>query len=189
MKESHTRFVSIYGLIDPRTSEIRYIGKTRKNPRTRLAEHIRVVETDASYLGRWLRKLRRLGYRPTQIVIQEVSELHWREAERYWIQHFRDRGWRLVNTTAGGTGNDTPAGSASRIRHAEYLRLLNADPARRAQISEKLRNYYATHPEARARIGDQHRGKTISPEHRAIVSAANTRRWSEERAKRASSVG
>ena len=39
----------IYGLIDPRTNELRYIGQTHRNPERRLAQHCRSAKNGTIY--------------------------------------------------------------------------------------------------------------------------------------------
>lgn len=98
----------IYGLVDPSTGYLRYIGQTTKTAEQRLKTHL----ANARY-GRkthcydWIRQLRLRCERPVLWVIQGgitiKTELDL--AERAWIAYFRDvLNFPLTNHTDGGEG-------------------------------------------------------------------------------------
>ena len=67
-----SRFL-IYGLIDPRTRCLRYIGKTHKRRELRLKEHIEAAEDgETSYVYNWIRELLTSGYIPEIFVLERV---------------------------------------------------------------------------------------------------------------------
>ena len=78
---------AIYVLIDPRTEEIRYVGKTSRQLELRLRGHRRVFD-----------------WNPRIELVQEVPDDFWQEAERYWITYFRAIGCPLANVNSGGGG-------------------------------------------------------------------------------------
>lgn len=85
----------IYGLIDPTTSSIRYIGKSR-DPHTRLNEHLKEQSDNAKC--RWLRKLKSVGAVPVLVVLEEVSDgRDISEVEKLWIDMGFRSGWNLTN--------------------------------------------------------------------------------------------
>ena len=93
----------IYGAIDPRTSELRYVGKTKGTLKARLAGHLRAGTH--THRGHWFRSLRNQGVAPDMFVIERVPEdSDWRECEQFWIAYFRSIGCNLVNTSVGGDG-------------------------------------------------------------------------------------
>ena len=101
--------VSIYALTDPRTGQIRYIGKA-KDPEKRYRQHI--VESLAGVSYRkciWIRSLLRDGEGPGLVVLQRVSELWWEHAERRWISSERAKGDHMVNYLDGGETGPGPA--------------------------------------------------------------------------------
>ena len=55
----------IYGLVDPRTEEVRYIGKT-VHGMTRIYEHLRpsAMRTENTHKSKWLTQLSCLGLVP-----------------------------------------------------------------------------------------------------------------------------
>ncbi len=95
---------SIYALIDPRDSEIRYVGQTRQAPARRLAEHC--VCSGHSQANRkvhaWIAELKLAGQRPVIVVMQQVPT--WGESmtqEKHWIRHFLSLGSKLLNKGDG----------------------------------------------------------------------------------------
>lgn len=166
----------IYGLRDPTTNKIRYVGKTTDLGR-RLREHI--GQSGKGHLGCWLDSLCRRGFKPSIVVIQWVASDKWQEAERFWIAALKDAGANLVNGSLGGLG-----GSNKGHRF---------NPEGRARINAavtaacKGRPLSAGH---RRRLSEAHKGKVLPREHRRKISMANRRRYSNpaERAKTGRSV-
>lgn len=174
--------------MDPRDSEIRYVGQTIQNIDDRLSEHCRNIYRD-DYRARWVRLLKRLGLKPLIQSVQQVSEISADAAEIFWISHFFERGCKLTNSTEGGCGTRgrvyTPE---TRKKISEANKRWQKDrpnvmlgkthtPEVRKIISDTHKKRYADNPDLLKRIGDQHRGKIISQEHRKIVSDAGKRRW------------
>lgn len=79
--------VSIYGLCDPRTSELRFIGATAQPLRQKLAKHLQ-DEPNAS-LAYWITSLRNQHLVPEIFELESVEPSDWREAHEYWIAYFR----------------------------------------------------------------------------------------------------
>ena len=93
----------IYMLIDPRTDEIRYVGKSIR-PYQRLQNHMNEPPTHC-HRSHWLSELRSLGLTPRLEVLETLcGEWPWQEAECAWIARLRNLGARLVNNTDGGDG-------------------------------------------------------------------------------------
>lgn len=96
----------IYGLLDPDTLELRYIGKTCNTPEMRLKAHLKYAEAGKkAHLFNWLRSLNKP---PLLKVLKEnipLAELNQREQSM--IKWHRSHGTRLTNTTAGGDGGAT----------------------------------------------------------------------------------
>lgn len=169
--------VYIYVLYDPRTDEIRYVGKS-VNPKARLRAHITAARNGAydHHTSRWICKLLAEGVEPELAIVDEVSEGDdWREIERLWITRFETEGGRLTNSTAGGEGLDyrnpedrekylsnlraamarfreTDAGKAA----MERFRASSQTKESREKRSEALREYYRD-PENRERCAEMNR--------------------------------
>lgn len=94
--------IYIYGLIDPRTDRVRYIGKSIR-PMERLANHCN--EQSRTWRTNWLRQLSAKGLRPSLVILQELpSGADWQTVERQWIADGKTLGWPLTNCTSGGDG-------------------------------------------------------------------------------------
>lgn len=97
--------VSIYGLIDPRTQELRYVGKS-VNPKARLYQHIS-IRYGKSYTLNWIKSLKAEDLEPEMIIIEVVDNKDWKDAEIFWIGYFKSIGCRLTNYRKGGNGFDS----------------------------------------------------------------------------------
>lgn len=87
----------IYGLADPRTQEIRYVGKSKS------------VATRRGYrphtpVGVWLTQLKTEGLKPTVLILEANAEDDWKARERFWIAAFREQG-SILNVCSGGNGS------------------------------------------------------------------------------------
>jgi hypothetical protein len=80
----------IYGLLDPESKTLRYVGKTHKRREIRLAEHIRDAEEGSKlHVHNWIRGVLKSGNKPTIFVLDRIpATADWAEAEirhiRYW---------------------------------------------------------------------------------------------------------
>lgn len=98
------RDTTIYGLIDPRTSQLRYVGKTVLGLQDRLNRHCNESNTEIkNHRVDWIRNLAKAGLRP-EIIELETVRADWIEAEQFWISYMRFIGCELVNATFGGEG-------------------------------------------------------------------------------------
>lgn len=97
--------VTIYGLCDPATGELRYVGKTRYEPERRLTYHMTRCHRERVASANWMRTLKARGCRPIVVDLERVSlKADWGARERFWIAHCREAGFRLLNHTDGGEG-------------------------------------------------------------------------------------
>lgn len=149
----------IYGLVDPRTNEIRYIGKTQQSPNTRLRAHM--LDRSNCHRVHWLQELAALGLEPNVVLFEAVEGAWpWQESERYWIAHGRKVGWRLTNNTSGGDGvPDLPPESRERIRQAWIGRKHSPETLAKIGAASKLRRHT---DERRARMREKMKGRVIS---------------------------
>jgi hypothetical protein len=96
--------VYIYGLVDPRNGELRYIGKTYSMQR-RLWQH--TSRPRNSHIGSWIKSLKNEGVSPEIFCLEEFDfndVLSWQESERFWIETLKFYGARLTNMMGGGIG-------------------------------------------------------------------------------------
>jgi hypothetical protein len=107
----------IYGLFDPETGALRYIGKAN-NSAKRLKQHLREYRRSKTPVYAWIGKLVRKGLSPEMRVLETADD--WREAERRLIADARARGVRILNVADGG---DEP-GCSLETRQANGRRLV-----------------------------------------------------------------
>lgn len=103
-----TRPVYIYGLCDPGSSTVRYVGKT-VNLKSRLAQHL--YRRGGTIYGMnpcvtWIDELKASGQRPDLIVLEETTEAEWEEKEREWIRVLVEQGIELLNVSTGGLAGE-----------------------------------------------------------------------------------
>jgi hypothetical protein len=102
----HSRFV-VYGLFDPRTQELRYIGKSINGMR-RTRQHTKAADLrrhGRTHKTAWVKSLLKDGLRPVVMLLKqcETAEELYPEEQRV-IALFKGRGASLTNHTDGGPG-------------------------------------------------------------------------------------
>ncbi len=96
----------IYGLVDPRNGQLRYIGKSTSGLR-RPQEHSHPSRLKKNtHKINWILQLRSLGLKPIITVLQEFGETDiLYQAEHFGISYFRQLGMPLTNLADGGPGS------------------------------------------------------------------------------------
>lgn len=92
--------VFIYGLIDPRNGQLRYVGKSI-DPKRRLLWH---KKTTNMHMVNWLNLLSKESLKPEMHILEISNENEWIEDERFWIQYMKFLGCNLINMKVGGEG-------------------------------------------------------------------------------------
>ena len=92
----------IYTLTDPRTNQIRYVGKSN-NPQKRYYEHCNKLKRK-TYKNNWINELKKCNHKPILEIIDEVPINEWIFWETYWISQIKAWGFILTNNTIGGDG-------------------------------------------------------------------------------------
>lgn len=134
---SQAAMASVYALIDPRSHQLRYIGKALKTEQ-RERNHFNQCKYEHSPKGEWMRELRSAGLQPEMIVIDECEPAESANREKYWIARALSRSAPLLNMKSGGQGRvKTSAetrrriseavkgkghGAEWRVNHAEFMR-------------------------------------------------------------------
>ncbi|WP_133255484.1 GIY-YIG nuclease family protein [Phenylobacterium soli] len=116
----------IYGLTDPVTGELRYIGKAN-DATQRFGSHLRDMDRRRTPLYDWMKKLRASGRSPALVIIEECAG-DWREAERRLISEARARGARLLNVADGGDEPYCPPEVRSENGRRAVRRFLGKEP-------------------------------------------------------------
>jgi len=132
----------IYGLCDPDTLELRYVGKTTRDPAVRLKGHLMDSRRGPTHLHRWIRQLGRRGLKPSLLVLERTSseKVVLDEAERRWIREMRGAGARLCNLTDGGDGFSAghEVSAVTREKISKVMRGKKKSPEHRARIAATL---------------------------------------------------
>lgn len=169
------RPVFIYGLVDPRTSLVRYVGKA-VNAKTRLVAHLKRCKLSRTHRDSWLLGLKHQGLRPTLTILENTDGSQCDDRERYWIKHYgrADRGDGVLT-------NQTDGGDNGRLGHkmpreiVEWVAAKNRGLKRSAECralisaSNRRRRYS---PETRAKISAWQKGRSLPPEHREKIARA-----------------
>jgi hypothetical protein len=95
----------VYGLTDPDTKEIRYVGRSSIGL-ARPSEHATRIGRETTYKANWIRGLLKRGQMYGVRVLQEyTSQEEAISGEIGWIAEGRRLGWNLTNLTDGGEGS------------------------------------------------------------------------------------
>ena len=105
--------VEIYGLYDPESGALRYVGKAKKSA-LRFKNHLREAIREDRPVHRWIRKLMDAGKLPRLEVLESVEDQDWQEAEIRLIALHRTTS-QLLNIADGG---DKPHQTTEQRREA-----------------------------------------------------------------------
>lgn len=157
----------IYVLIDPRTHEARYVGKTTISLNIRFTSHLR--DKRPSWKLNWLNALRSLGLTPRIEILENLGVVanvsDWQQAERFWISYLKFIGSRLTNLTDGGEGLHGHVFTEEhrrRIGEAHKGKVISEVGRKRMSDTWKHRSY-----DHLRKLADSQRGKPLSDEHKA----------------------
>ena len=106
MKETKTasQFL-VYGLLDPITGCLRYIGKSTSGFFRPTQHFYRSNLKSNTHKNNWIKGVLNIGLKPKIICIHEVDDGEiLNQAEQFWIQYYISIGADLTNSTAGGNG-------------------------------------------------------------------------------------
>ena len=113
----------VYGLLDPETKIIRYVGQTNKLQK-RLNDHISEAKYSSKFnrKNNWIRFLLKNNLKPEMIVLEEFKDRYsCNKGEVFHISQLLDCGFDLTNATSGGDSFYTR--SAESIQRASNSKL------------------------------------------------------------------
>lgn len=133
----------VYGLSDPRTPLIRYIGKTILGCKTRRRLHIQDAKNNSRLaVAGWIRMLLSEGVEPEILVVEECTYENLNDREVFHIAKLRAEGFNLFNRTKGGTGGPTMKGRKFSAEHKQRISAALMDHAvsetSRTKASERM---------------------------------------------------
>lgn len=132
----------VYALKDPRTQEIRYIGKSTSGMRRALQHKDSSSLKKISHKNNWIKSLLDLGLMYKIEILQEcLSNDEALQQEVYWIKLYKEMGANLTNLTEGGEG------TLGRLYSEET----------RQQISLGKKEFHKNHPEVQQAITEKQR--------------------------------
>jgi hypothetical protein len=171
----------IYGLKDPFTNEIRYVGKSSWGIK-RARDHLKpshVAKETNSHKANWLRIVYANGGRPEVVFLEGSTPESLNDDERKWIAYGRSHGWRLTNIKDGGDGGPLP--DSTRRKISERLTGHPVPQSARDAVarSNRLRTPYVRTEAIRQRSRISQLGKKFSDTHLTNLREAVRKR--EER--------
>jgi hypothetical protein len=171
----------VYALIDPRSGEVRYIGKSScglKRPKHHWTH--KSLRESSDHCHNWVRSVLKQRSTPEVEVLEEACAELLNEAEVFWIGYFKMIGANLTNQTPGGDGWSGPVPleirakiSATRRRgnYVSWTKLHGHSEETRKKIGEAGRRRKHS-LETRMKMSHARKGHLVSPETRAKISAS-----------------
>ena len=104
----------IYGLIDPTTLGIRYIGKSF-SPRVRFLKHL--SDDTGCQKDSWIMSLRMMGITPILTILELTTKAEVMRAEKRWIATGNRLGWELTNTVHSDLIEDAQVDSVLQVAY------------------------------------------------------------------------
>lgn len=118
----------IFGLIDPRTNELRYIGATSGQIERRLISDCCSARNRVGYskTADWLREVMGSGAMPACVLIEDNKQTETVDAKAFWIAYFRMIGANLLNERTGENRKIEPKNHRLRwdARHGRYCEMV-----------------------------------------------------------------
>lgn len=152
--------VKIYVLKDPYTLNVRYIGKTQFTLERRLQFHLSCAKIQArTYVHKWINSLE---HSPIIELLYETNQENWAFWETFFIEEYREMGYKLCNLTTGGEGQPG-------YKHTEETKkkMSIAVIARGAIPPSKLGIHMSQ--ETKNKIKNAQIGKSLSEEHKLAL--------------------
>lgn len=170
----------IYGLVDPRNSQLRYIGQSSTSL-DRPSRHWRTKRFREAndHCHCWVRNVLSSGQKPSIVVIQVFDDFEiLNDAEIFWIAYFRKAGHRLTNMTDGGGGTrGVPSAWKGKELSPEHRAKIGKASKGRIPWNRGLKTA-VTHADSYARSGEKQkrRAGTFSKETLEKISVASSGR-------------
>jgi hypothetical protein len=176
--------IYIYCLRDPRSGDVRYVGKTNNPKKRRVTHYAQSMLEHGRAKTKWVLELRSLGLRPELHVLETCDETTWRERERFWIAHYSGIR-KLLNARLGGE-IIPPRTKESYRAQGERMRGRPRPPEVLAKMSKSLKGHNVSES-AKQKIREANRIQFADPEkreqHRQAVKNWWTNLTPEKRAK------
>lgn len=162
--------IYIYGLLDPRNYELRYIGKTN-SIEARLRQHLYDARNGAkNHKCDWIRLLLSKDLKPIICILEEVTKENWQEVEKRFIADAKENGLRLTNFLEGGQGFTTDNHPLKGKRLSEEHKRKISKGGKGLKRSSETRQRIS-----KSKIGNKNGvGHVVSEKHKEILRRVNT---------------
>jgi group I intron endonuclease len=155
----------IYALLEPKTNEIRYIGKA-KNLVIRLRKHVQSSKLkEKTHKNNWVKSLLKSGEIFVSIVIDSaLTDDELNEKEIKWISHYKTIGCRLTNATTGGDGGKLSPESILKMKETRKKNppkphwLGKKFEKEHCENLSKSKKGYVTSKETKEKLSQSHKG-------------------------------
>lgn len=167
----------VYGLHDPETDELRYIGQTTCSLKKRLWSHIGPTNRKKpNYSSRWINSLVEKGLRPEiRLRATAFSQVELDQLEMDHIAQARTDGVRLTNHTEGGMGQKGRRHTPEwRVRMSALKAGINTNTTEHIERLRQMKMGVPRSEETKARISQAKCGTKLSEEHKAKIAASMT---------------
>lgn len=172
----------IYGLLDPRTNQIRYVGKS-KNPARRYKEHIKKDKYNP-YKDAWTSQLKAVGLLPELRIFEHAEGRDIDALECLWIAKCKEFGCSLTNLAVGGTGGDTGVYRTFSEEERRALSDARKGPGNPMYGKSGWNAGLKMTAEHCAKLSEAHKDIPLSEAHRRNIGIANTGHTVSEETKR-----
>lgn len=84
-------------MLDPKTFEVKYVGRTKKTIKDRLIQHYYGCNKTNGCLYYWIKTLKTKGLKPLIFKLDVVPDKKGGLFEKKWIQYYEKNGYYLFN--------------------------------------------------------------------------------------------
>lgn len=182
--------IFIYGLVDPQTFQIRYIGQT-ENLENRLRVHLSVTETNVRHKRKlthkeaWVVSLLSANLLPLIVELDNCTEDDWEQVECWWIELCRAIKLPLTNLSNGGKGifrgRRHTQEAIERIRKSVKERTISEETRKKISETRKGKKFSEEHLRniglSKSGSNNPNYGKPRSEETKRKISEANKGRF------------
>lgn len=154
----------IYGLFDPNTQELRYIGYTSNQTKRYCDHHRKARLASKSHKNSWIKSLVSKSQKAEMYILEEyqtAEELP--QAEIELIEYYRSIGCDLTNGTNGGEGNNGR-------KHSDETKMKMSIAHKGKKISDEHKNNLSIVAKSQKRKPPSRKGAKMSEESKQKIS-------------------
>jgi len=154
--------------------EIRYVGLTKLSLERRLYFHVKNIKQGNSHKNNWIKKnIISKNEIHIQLLENNLTEKQAREKEVFYIKHYKEKGYKLVNGTFGGDGNSNIS-EITRKKISESCK--GRTPWNKGKTLDDLYGKEKAE-KIKKESSEAQIGKTLSKEHKKKIKENNSKYW------------